>query len=72
MSEQVDLLELTEEQRKALPPEYHRPYFEGLGRPRSWICEVCWGDGWNQQWPCDAALQHGVDLAKSLGVGWSW
>jgi hypothetical protein len=68
----VDLLELTEAQRRELPPIYHRPYFNGLGKPHTWICEVCWGDGVTQMWPCSVALENGVEVARSLGLGYSW
>jgi hypothetical protein len=64
--------ELTEQERCALPAAYHRPYFDGLAKPNAWICAVCWGDGWTQLWPCFTARENGVELAKSLGVGWSW
>lgn len=63
--------ELSEQQRQDLPAPYHRPYFDGLGRPASWVCEACWGDGWSTAWPCPAALSEGVELAKSLGLGYS-
>jgi len=61
--------ELSEGEREALPGVYHRPFFDALGRPHSWVCEVCWGDGWSTGWPCPAALSEGVELAESLGLG---
>lgn len=66
------MVELTEAQRVELPAVYHRPHFYGLAEPVAWICEACWGEGWTTAWPCDVATAGGVDLAKSLGVGWSW
>lgn len=65
-------VELTETQRLSLPGVYHRPVFDGLSQPHAWICEVCWGDGWTQRWPCGPATEAGVELAQSLNVGWSW
>jgi hypothetical protein len=63
-----DLMDMTDDQRVALPAEHHRPVFDGLGEPHSWICAVCWGDGWQTSWPCEAATVGGVDLGRSLGV----
>lgn len=65
------LFELDEEVRRTLPPRFHRPEFDGLGRPQMWLCAVCWGDGTTTQWPCHVAAAHGVQVAKALGVGWS-
>lgn len=63
--------DLSEQQRENLPGPYHRPYFNGLVKPVGWVCEACWGDGWATQWPCPAALSEGVELAESLGLGYS-
>lgn len=71
-SDRFSIGELTEEQRVALPAIYHRPHFNGLVTPKSWRCAVCWGEGWTQLWPCEKAVESGVELAESLGVGWSW
>lgn len=63
------LWELDEDVRATLPPHFHQPYFDGLGRPHAWICIACWGDGWVAQWPCHVAQAHGAAVAKALGVG---
>lgn len=68
----VDLLDMTEEERMALPATYHRPLFDGLGEPHSWICEVCWGDGWQTSWPCDPATSGGLELAQGSGMRYVW
>jgi hypothetical protein len=46
-----ELVEMTYEQRRALPGEYHQPHWDGLGVPHSWICAVCWDDGLTHAWP---------------------
>lgn len=56
------LLDLTDEQRRALPARFHTPHFDDLGKPTMWLCRVCWGDGWVTQWPCKAAFQHGTEV----------
>lgn len=66
---QMWITELTEDQRKALPAHYHRPFFDALSTPSAWVCEVCWGDGWSTQWPCLPARDGGIELAKSLNLG---
>lgn len=63
--------ELDEDVRRALPPQFHQPYFEGLATPTSWVCTACWGDGTVTAWPCEVASAHGSDVAKAIGVGWS-
>ena len=65
------LWELDEEVRRTLPPRFHRPEFDGLGRPSLWLCTACWGDGTTTQWPCHVASAHGVQVAKAIGVEWS-
>ena len=67
-----ELVELTDDERMALPAAEHLPHFDGLGRPHAWICRVCWGDGWVSGWPCPPAVKGGVEVAKAMGVGWSW
>jgi hypothetical protein len=57
-----DLVDLTDEQRTALPPRFHIPVFDGLGVPNGWHCAVCWGDGWTTRWPCETAVKHGGDV----------
>lgn len=63
--------ELSAEQRESLPVAYHRPFFDGLGTPQSWSCEVCWGEGYSTAWPCPTALSDGVELARLLGLGFT-
>ncbi|MFD9047624.1 hypothetical protein [Streptomyces zaomyceticus] len=63
-----DLVDLTDEQRIALPARFHTPVFDGLGRPNAWLCQVCWGDGWVSQWPCNPAQQQGAQVFTSEGV----
>lgn len=67
-----DLVELDEVERQALPAVYHRPVFDGLGEPHSWICAVCWGDGWQTSWPCQPATAGGVELGRALGLEVHW
>ncbi|WP_347732751.1 hypothetical protein [Streptomyces sp. CAU 1734] len=55
-----DLVDLTDEQRQALPARFHTPVFEDCGRPNAWQCRVCWGDGWVAQWPCGPAQRQGA------------
>jgi hypothetical protein len=63
--------ELDDDVRLALPPQFHQPHFDGLGKPNMWLCTACWGDGWVMSWPCEVAKAHGSDVAKAMGVGWS-
>lgn len=63
-----DLVDLTDEQRKALPARFHTPVFDGLGQPNAWLCQVCWGDGWVSQWPCGPAQQKGAMVFVSEGA----
>lgn len=67
-----DLCEMTDEQRVALPAIYHRPVFDGLGMPHSWICSACWGDCWQTSWPCEPATKGGVELGRALGLEVQW
>ncbi len=67
----ASLWELDEEARRTLPPQFHLPTFDGLGRPNLWLCTACWGDCTTTEWPCHVASAHGVQVAKTLGVGWS-
>ncbi|MET7956378.1 hypothetical protein ABZT07_20720 [Streptomyces sp. NPDC005317] len=64
-----DLVDLTDEQRKALPARFHTPVFDGLGQPNAWLCQVCWGDGWVAQWPCGPAQQKGALVFESEVTG---
>ncbi|MEU1122167.1 hypothetical protein ABZ371_00905 [Streptomyces sp. NPDC005899] len=63
-----DLVDLTDEQRAALPARFHTPVFDGLGQPNLWLCQVCWGDGWVSQWPCGPAQQKGALVVESEGT----
>lgn len=51
---------MTEEEIWALPPRFHVPVFLDSCTPKAWVCAVCWGDGWNTQWPCKTAQDHGT------------
>lgn len=50
----------TVEEAAALPARFHIPVFMDTATPKSWVCAVCWGDGWNTSWPCPAAQKHGT------------
>ncbi|ONI48672.1 MULTISPECIES: hypothetical protein [unclassified Streptomyces] len=63
-----NLVDLTDEQRKALPARFHTPVFDGLGQPNAWLCQVCWGDGWVSQWPCGPAQEKGAMVFVSEGT----
>ncbi len=65
------LWELEEDERRTLPPHFHQPTFDGLGRPTAWLCTACWGDGVVDRWPCHVAASHGEAVAKAIGVGYS-
>lgn len=60
--------ELTEEQRVALPAEYHQPVWMDLSTPKGWICAQCWGDGWCSDWPCAVAATGGKAVARAGGL----
>jgi hypothetical protein len=70
-SQDVHALELTDEERLALPAEFHRPVFDGLGAPHSWICSACWGDGFTTSWPCEPATRGGLTVARAAGFEFS-
>lgn len=57
-----DLVDLTDDERAALPARFHMPHFDDLGQPNAWLCRVCWGDGWVAQWPCATAQKHGAEV----------
>lgn len=65
------IFELDEADRLALPPAFHQPHFSALGRPATWICTACWGDGWTSGFPCAVAQAHGVQVAQATGLGYS-
>lgn len=64
--------ELDEADRLALSPEHHQPHWDGMGTPHSWICTVCWGDGWQTSWPCEVAQKHGKEVAEAGGLRFTW
>lgn len=68
----VVVSELTAAERVALPARYHQPHWDGLGTPHSWICQACWGDGWQTPWPCDVATRGGREVAEAAGLSYSW
>lgn len=53
---------MSEAEVAALPPRFHVPAFIESSTPKSWVCAVCWGDGWSSQWPCATAVQHGTQV----------
>lgn len=57
-----DLADLTDDEKAALPARFHTPVWEGLAVPHSWVCAVCYGDGWTTAWPCKTALRHGESV----------
>jgi hypothetical protein len=57
-----DLSDMTDEQKAALPARFHTPVWEGNAVPHSWVCAVCWGDGWVTRWPCKTAVQYGAEV----------
>jgi hypothetical protein len=59
MPDWEDLADVTDEQRMALPVRFHYPVFNYVAEPNSWLCAVCWGDGWVNRWPCAAAVEGG-------------
>lgn len=65
-ADNLDLVELSEHERYALPAEWHRPVWYDIATPAAWMCQVCWGESIAYQWPCDVASRHGRDIAKSL------
>lgn len=67
-----ELAAMTYLERQSLPARHHRPHFDGLAFPHSWICSVCWDDGETRAWPCAAATAGGVEVAQALGLGFSW
>ena len=52
------ILGMTEDEVHALPARFHVPAF--IEPTRSWVCAVCWGDGWSTQWPCKTATEQGL------------
>ena len=60
--------ELTEEERIALPAEYHQPVWMDLTAPKSWICAQCWGEGTMTSWPCAVAERDGKRVALVGGM----
>lgn len=68
----IDLLELTYEERVALPARFHRPLFMDLSTPSYWMCTACWDDdGLTTGWPCAPARAGGLEVAKACGLEFS-
>lgn len=68
----VDIVELTYEQRVALPARYHRPLFQDLSTPSYWMCTACWDDdGLTTAWPCKPATDGGLEVARACGLEFS-
>ena len=53
---------LSEEELAQLPARFHTPVFLDTATPRSWVCAVCWGEGWVTGWPCKTATKHGAKV----------
>lgn len=67
-----ELVEMTYAQRRGLPAVHHRPHFDDLSEPASWVCSVCsvcWDDGETNAWPCTPTTTGGRELADLLGLG---
>jgi hypothetical protein len=66
----VDINEMTFEERRALPARYHRPYYMDLGTPSVWTCTACWDaeEAIAYSWPCEVAQRDGRDVARALGL----
>ena len=60
--------DLTYEERRQLPGDYHQPVWDGLGVPHFWVCSVCWDDGLQNGWPCEQARREGEKAARSGGL----
>lgn len=56
------LIEMTMEQKAALPARFHIPVFDPDGSPKLWLCAVCWGDCVVTQWPCATASERGTEV----------
>lgn len=56
------LTEMTMEEKAALPARFHIPVFDDLGRPKAWLCAVCWEEGVATRWPCATAQKHGTEV----------
>lgn len=56
------LIEMTMEEKAALPARFHVPAFDDCGSPKLWLCAVCWGDCIVTQWPCATAVKHGTEV----------
>jgi hypothetical protein len=69
---ELDITELTYEERVALPARYHRPYFQDLSTPSYWMCTACWSnDGDTTAWPCKPATTGGLEVARACGLEYS-
>lgn len=56
------IISMTDQEKADLPARFHIPRFDDCGVPNSWLCAVCWGDGWSTQWPCAAAVKGGAQV----------
>lgn len=54
------------EENAALPPRFHVPVFDDLGKPNSWLCAVCWDEGTVTGWPCATAIKYGTQVFTPL------
>lgn len=57
-----ELIEMTLEERAALPARFHLPRFDDLGSPNAWLCTVCWDESTVTYWPCASAQKHGAQV----------
>jgi hypothetical protein len=56
------LIDMDMAEREALPPRFHVPVFDDLGKPNAWLCRVCWTEGVVTAWPCNTAMRHGAQV----------
>lgn len=59
-----ELVEMTMEQRRALPARFHTPYWLDASVGAAFICRVCW-DGEEMEvtaWPCPKAEREGREV----------
>lgn len=65
-----DLVEMTYDERRALPARYHQPVYDDLSTPGGWHCAVCWcaDDAFTVSWPCDVAQREGATVARAGGM----
>lgn len=63
------ILDIPEDERAQLPARFHIPVWEGNAEPNSWLCAVCWGDGWVSSWPCATATEKGKEVFAAAHHG---